>query len=188
VLGGVNDPTATQNKIHTMKPATLKSALETYLNLRAEIGELEDLKIRSATELAELEAGCDLKDKAALQEIARLQVLARLFPARIAARDNQLETARAALVRAGSEFITETLRPKLNALREAAKEKVKIAVAGIYSDKDALDSAIAKSDLVRSVEAIGWNLTIQSNPPNSIDYVQTILQVWERATEIEKTL
>jgi len=171
-----------------MKPATLKSALETHLKLRAEIGELEDLKARSATELAKLEAGCDLKDKAALQEIARLQVLARLFPARIEARDNQLETDRAALVEATSAFIAETLRPKLNALRESAREKVKKAIADLYSDKDALDAAIAKSDLVRSVESIDWNRTIQTNPSNSITYVQGFLQAWNQAVEIEKTL
>jgi hypothetical protein len=171
-----------------MKPATLEAALKNHLNLRAEINELEELKTRSEKELAGLEVSCDLQDQAALTKIAGLQVLIRLLPARIAARENQRESVRASLVGAGEAFIAETLRPKLSSLRATAMEKVKKSVAAIYSDKHTLAEVIAQSDLVQSVETISGNITIQNNPQDCVGYINNILRVLKRAEEIEKTL
>ena len=148
-----------------MKPNSAASVREVLTQLKKITADIPQLQSRAADNekaLASLESAGDLEDKATLDEIIRRQAFAALFPRRIAARENDLQTAEQALQKATDGFISGELSPRLSEVSRKIRKEVRIALKPHFSDDFTLDRAVENSELVQQLDRIGSEIVISS--------------------------
>lgn len=169
-----------------MNLTELKSKVTAHENLTGELPKLETLREKTAADLAELSANCDLADETSLLKVARLQLLAGLLPARIEALQKQHEQSAKALTEFAGEFVSQVLRPKISAVRAAAAEKIKKVLAPHFSNADQLMAAVNESDLLTSINSLYCTRDCDSS--YAIRFSRQVVDSFESITKIEKTL
>ena len=98
---------------------------------------------------------------------------------------------RQALLKSAHEFVSKDLSPRLTKAREAAEKQVrqKLEDSGIYTDKRALESAVASSAIVQEIAGLRLAVTINMAPMHGPEkYARELLEISERIDQVAAKL
>jgi hypothetical protein len=170
-----------------MKKSELTALLEGHAKFGEQIAALESLHQKTTEALAELEASGNLEDNATLDKISRLRVKVDLLLSRCPALEEEQTASLAGLLAGAEEFVEQTLQPKIKVVRASAVEKIRTALASIYSGNK-LVNAINESDVILSIDQLGLGLQREPEPSFPLEYVARRLAAWDQLLKIEKSL
>jgi hypothetical protein len=143
---------------------TIQTALQNRERLKGEIVGLQKQLQESGSRLARLEDVGDLADKAAIGQIVELQAVVALLPRRISGREGALAQATTELLAACHAEIQSQLGPRGRELENAARSKLRAALAPHFADEGELQRAIEASALVRKILGVRAMISIRTAP------------------------
>jgi hypothetical protein len=173
----------------------LQGRITQFQRARADIAAFDARLSESESQLASLSASGDLDDEAVLNQIARLQVFTKLFPARIEALNKAHDSGVDDLKTACCQFINQELNPRAHDLAARVRELVGAKLKEHFQDKTALSAAVEKSALVNEANKIkaAVNFARESGVLNFdadalIGRAESLLTLWQSADEFEAKL
>ncbi|TAL06144.1 MAG: hypothetical protein EPO07_02330 [Verrucomicrobia bacterium] len=118
-------------------------------------------------------------DEKALAEITRLQVVEALLPRRIANREEAINYNEATLLKAGHDFISQHLGPRIRSMVERAKKSARARLETDFPDALALDLAVDGSALVRELDGFLRYATLSNYTGDDLTrYAERLLRTW----------
>ena len=174
-----------------MKPESPAQAVQSALTKLASLGtEIQNTQARLEADTADRAArlkSTDLNDPKALDEISRLHVKVELLSLRIPALEEMQTAAEAELLRVSNHCISRELSPRVGAALRATEAKVRSQLKCHFAEEHALDRAVADSQLVRAINAVGCSTT-ETPLGGAVRHAENVLKEIAKLESIEASL